>query len=157
MKKRNWVISSVLLGSVLTMSTISVAQACGGSGGQSGYNRGHSHQGQMMHMMGGLDLSKEQRQAIRKIRNEQRDQMGDNQDEMIDLHKALREQAQAENYDAAKVQELASAKAKIMADMTVERIETMNRIRHELTPEQLEKMESFKGREFGRRGFMGFH
>lgn len=151
MKKRNWVISSVLAASIITMGTASVVHACGGpgDGGRHGSFRGDK----MMHMMGNLELSKAQRQSIRKIKNEQRDQMGAKQDEMIDIHKALREQAGAENYDAAKVQELANAKAKIMAEMTVQRMKTMNRIRKELTAEQIEKMDEFKARRFGRGHF----
>jgi len=149
MKKRNWLIGSVVAGSMLTIGAVGISHACGGMGGPGGHHRG----GMMMHMMEKLDLTKQQRQTIRKIRNEQRDQMSAKQDEMFDIRKTLREQATGDNYDAGKVRELANAKAKIMTEMTVKRIETMRRIRKELTPEQVSKLESFKERGFGRGGF----
>ncbi len=150
MKKRNWVIGSILTCSILTMAAAGVAHACNGPGN---HNRGGFRGDKMMQMMGNLDLSKEQRQTIRKIKNEQRDQMDAKQDEMIDIRKALRKQARAENYDAEKVQKLASTKAEIMADMTVQRIKTINRIRKELTPEQIEKMDNQKMCKFKRGNF----
>lgn len=147
MKKRNWIIVTVLAG---TIGVAGVSHACGGKGGHS---RGGHKGDAIMHIMKKLDLSKEQRQAVRKIKNESRDKMEAKRDEMFDIRKELREQGKAENYDAAKVRKLADARAKIMADMTVQKIETMQRIRKELTAEQREKLEDFKGRRFERRGY----
>jgi Spy/CpxP family protein refolding chaperone len=107
----------------------------------------------MMHMMNTLDLTAEQREAIRKIKNDTREQMGAKRDEMFEIRKALREQGRAETYDAAKVRELADAKAKIMADMTVQRVKTMHQIRKELTPEQIKQLNEMKEHRFGHHGF----
>lgn len=147
MKKRNWIIASLLAG---TIGVAGMAHACGGPGG---HFRGDHRNAPMMQIMKNLDLSKEQRQAIRDIRNESRDQMEEKRDEMTDIRKALREQARADTYDAAKVRELANAKSLIMSDMTVQRIETMNRVRKQLTPEQVAELDSFKDRGFGRGKF----
>lgn len=147
MKKRNWIIGSILAG---TIGIAGVAHACGGPGGH--FRGGHSGD-RMMHVMQTLDLTKEQREAIRNIKNESRDQMEVKRDEMFEIRKALHEQGSAETYDAAKVRQLADAKAKIMADMTVQRIKTMHQIRKELTAEQLEELDEIKDRRFGRGGF----
>ncbi len=147
MKKRNWIIGSILAG---TIGIAGVAHACGGPGGHFG---GHHGGDRMMHMMKTLDLTTEQRQAIRKIKNESRDQMEVKRDELFEIRKALREQGRAETYDAAKVRDLADAKAKITADMTVQRIKTMQQIRKELTAEQLKELDEMKDRRFSRGGF----
>jgi Spy/CpxP family protein refolding chaperone len=147
MKKRNWIIGSILAG---TIGIAGVAHACSGPGG---HFRGVHGGDRMMHVMKTLDLTTEQRQAIRKIKNESRDQMEVKRDEMFEIRKALREQGSAETYDAAKVRELADAKAKIMTDMTVQRFKTMHQIRKELTAEQLKELDEIKDRRFERRGF----
>jgi Spy/CpxP family protein refolding chaperone len=144
MKKRNWIIGSVLAG---TIGLAGVAHACGGPGG---HFRDHHGGDRMMHVMKELDLTKEQRTTIRKIKNESRDQMAEKRDELFEIRKALREQGSAEKYDAAKVRELADAKAKIMADLTVQRIKAMHQIRKELTAEQLKELDEMKDRRFER-------
>lgn len=154
MKKRNWIIGSILAGSSLAIGATGIAQACGGPDGE-------HHGKQMMHMRGdmmgpmmeNLDLSKEQRQAIRAIVDAQRDQRRATQDERMELRKALHEQVAGDSFDPAKVRELADAEARIMADAIVQRSETMHNIRMQLTAEQLAKMDSFREQGFGRRHF----
>ena len=146
MKTRNWIVGSILAGSMLSLGIMGVANACGGPGG-------HARGDRMMHVMQQLDLTKDQRQAIRSIKDEQRDQMRANGDAMMDIRKSLREQVHAANYDAVKVRELADAKAKIMADMTVQRSATMHRIRQQLTAEQLVKLGNMQPAGPGRGHF----
>lgn len=140
MKKRNLILAGMLASTLGVAGIASVAHA----------SRGHDgceHRGDhMKHMMKKLDLSKEQRQTIRSIKNESRDQMQAKRDEMYKIRKALREQGSAKTYDANKVRELANAKSKIMADMTVQRIEHMHKMRKQLTPEQLEKFDEMKNK-----------
>lgn len=144
MKRRNWIIASVVAGAI---GVAGVAQAGGGSG----CNFRGDHRGDgMMYMMKNLDLSKEQRQAIRDIKKDSRDKMEAKRDEMFDIRKELHEQVNSENYDAAKVRKLADAKAKIMSDLAVQNIETMQRVQKELTAEQREKLDDVKDYRFGR-------
>lgn len=149
MKKSNWIIASIVAGAI---GVAGVAQAGGGPGCNF---RGDQRGDGMMHMMKKLDLTlnltKEQRQAVRNIKKDTRDKVEDKRDEMFDIRKELHEQATAENYDAAKVQKLADTKAKLMSELAVQRVETMQRIRKELTAEQLEQLDDFKDRRFGRR------
>ncbi len=138
MKKRNLVMVSLLAGSLLTMGA-AIARP------YAGCDRFSGHSGDKgMHMMKELNLSDKQLEAIRAVRQEQSKNMRSSMVEMKKIRRELREQASADKYDAAKVRQLADAKAKIMADMTVQRIETMHRIRKELTPEQIKKMDSIK-------------
>ena len=146
MKKRNLIIGSILAG---TIGVAGLAQACGGPGGS---HKGHGGD-RMMHVMKKLDLSTEQRDAVRTIKRDSRDQMQARRDEMQDIRQALQKQASAETYDAAKVRELADAKAKIMADITVQRIETMQKVRKQLTAEQLAKFDEMKDRRSKRGDF----
>jgi len=150
MKKRNLIIGSILAG---TIGVAGMAHACGGPGG--GYRGAHdSHGGErMMHVMKKLDLTQEQREAVRAIKRDSRDQMEAKRDEMFDIRQALQKQASAETYDAAKVRELADARAKIMADITVKRMQTMQEIRKHLTAEQLARLDDMKERRFNRGGF----
>lgn len=151
MKKRNLIIGSILAG---TIGVAGLAQACGGPGG--GF-RGGNHEGhggdRMMHVMKKLDLSQEQRELVRNIKRDSRDQMESKRDEMFDIRQALQKQVSADTYDAAKVRELADAKSKIMADITVQRIETMQKVRQQLTPEQLEEFDEMKEHRSNRGGF----
>ena len=150
MKKRNLIIGSILAG---TIGIAGLAQACGGPGeGFRGAHKGHGGD-RMMHVMKKLDLSDEQRDAVRTIKRDSRNQMQAKRDEMQDIRQALRKQANAEAYDAAKVRELADAKAKIMADITVQRIETMQKVRKQLSAEQLAKFDDMKDRRSMRGDF----
>lgn len=151
MKKRNLILAGILAGTLGVAGISGAAYACGGPGGDSRGDRHSQYRGehrgdQMKHMMKKLDLSQEQREAIRTIKNESREQMQAKRDEMFEIRKALKKQASAKTFDAAKVRELAEAKSKIMADMTVQRIENMHEIRKQLTPEQLEKFDAMKNK-----------
>lgn len=140
MKKRTIIIGSIL---AIALSSAGIIYAeCGSGKYQRGGHKGHH----LMHVIKQLDLTKEKRKTIRKIMNESRDQMDENRDEMADIRKALQEQRESTTFNVVKVRELADAKAKIMADMTVHKSETMHQIRQELSSEQLEKMGELKDR-----------
>lgn len=144
MKNRNLIIASILVSS---LGVAGVAHACGG---QKGEHKEGRRGDQMVHVLKKLDLTKEQSQAIHNIKNESRDQMQAQRDQMNEIRKALREQGSAKTFDANKVRELADAKAKIMADMTVQRIQSLYQIRKQLTPEQLEKFDNMKDKHINR-------
>lgn len=166
MKKCNLIISNVLAAGMLTIGSAGIAYAYGGPEGPGGpggpcgpgeyrdHHRGPNSEARkerMKYMMNRLELDRQQRDAIRKIRDEQGEKMQARMEEMKKIRDAMREQALAEEYDAAKVRELADAKAKLMSDMMVERMETMNRIRQLLTEQQKARMEEMKSRMMQRR------
>lgn len=147
MKTSNWkkpaLLAGVLAGSILVFGS---AQAFGPGGfGPGGCGGGPG----MMRAMQTLDLTTEQQQAINTITSQQREKMQAHWQQMQDIRKALHEQATATNYDAAKVRELADTKAKLHAEMTVQRNATMHQIRQQLTEEQVEKLDSLQQSGFG--------
>jgi Spy/CpxP family protein refolding chaperone len=158
MKKSGLIISGLLATSFLGLGSVASAGPCGNFGGgpggpggmgyMSGMKAHHRGFG-MINMMQQLDLNKEQRQAIRDIVDTQRNQMRDRRDQLVDIRQALHDQVSSDSYDAAKVRELADQRAKIMADMMVQRSETMNKIRKQLTTEQREKLDQARQDKFG--------
>jgi len=158
MKKYNLMINSILAGIMLTLGATGVVHAYGGPGGPGGpggasefcpHHRevnSDERNARMAYMMNRLELDRQQRDAIRKIRDEQDKKMQAKMDEMKVIRNAMREQARAEKYDAAKVRELADAQAKLMSDMMVERMESMNLIQQQLTEQQAARMEEMKAR-----------
>lgn len=142
MKIASLILGSVLAGSLLTMGA---AQAGDGAAEKCGHHPGYRGD-RMMPMSEMLELDKKQREAISKIRESEMQQMRDNNKEMRKLQDAMREQARAENYDAAKIRELADAQAKLMADMMVKRMESKNQIRKLLSEQQVARMELIKKR-----------
>jgi Spy/CpxP family protein refolding chaperone len=168
MKKHNLIISSILAGGMLTIGAAGSVHAYDGPpGGGPGYgapgyggpgyyeHRREEHHAQrearMAYMMNQLELDRKQREAISKIKDEEAKKTKAKMDEMLKIRDAMREQARAEKYDAAKVRELADAQAKLMSDMMVERMDTMNRIREQLTKDQEARMEQMKAKMMERR------
>ena len=149
MKTSHRYLATLLTAGALSIGSIGLAHAWGGPGGPGGCNRG----GNMMQMAQVLDLTDQQKQAIRSIRDQHRDAMQSQRDQMMDIRESLRTLVHSDAYDAKKVQELADAKAKVQAEITVLRADTMHKIRGELTPEQAAKFDSMKGGGFGRGGF----
>jgi len=151
MKKRNLIIASVLAG---TIGIAGAAHAFGGHDRGDRCDYKSEHRGdRMKYVLKELDLSDEQRQSVREIKKQNREQMQASREQMMEIRKELREASSANNYDAAKVRELADKKAKLMADMTVKRAEIMQRIRNELTPEQQKEFAEMKDKRSGRRGY----
>jgi len=163
MKKHNLIISSILAATMLTIGSAGVVHAYGGpnagpNAGPMNGPCGHPREAQsdrMAYMMKRLELDRQQRDAITQIREEQDKKMQVKMDEMKKIRNAMREQAMAEEYDAAKVRELADAQAKLMSDMMVERMATMDQIRKQLTEQQAARMEQMKAQMMERRSASG--
>ena len=146
MKKRNLIIASIVAGTI-GLAGISYASDYRGDREhceyKGGHHRGHhdGHNKGMKYMMKELDLTSEQKKIFREIKKENREQMLANRDKMKELRKELHKLSTAEKYDASKVRELADKKASLMSDMIVKRAESMQKLRKELTPDQIEELE----------------
>ena len=143
MKKRNLIIASIIAGTI-SMAGMSYAsdyrgdrEHCEYKGGK---HHGDHHKG-MKYMMKELELTSEQKKIFREMKKENREQMKANRGEMKELRKELFKLSTEENYDAEKVRQLADQKARLMSDMIVKRAESMQQLRKELTPEQIEELE----------------
>ena len=146
MNKRNLIIAGIMAGA---MGVAGLTHASGYSDhDRCDYKK--EHRGEMRHMMKELDLTKDQRETVREIKSENREQMKNNREQMREIRKQLHEEATSDDYDAAKVRELADKKAKLMSDMLVNKMQSMQRIRKELTAEQQEEFDEMKERRYSR-------
>lgn len=93
-----------------------------------------------------LNLTDAQRAQVKDIMEKQKPQREASWKELRESHKALREASRGDNYDAAKVRELATRQAQLKAEMTVQRIETMRQVYALLTPEQKQKWDAKRER-----------
>jgi Spy/CpxP family protein refolding chaperone len=148
MKRRNWMIGSLALATTLSLGGIGLAQACGGPGMMGGHHR----DGGMRFVMYKLDLNDDQEQAIKQLFEEQKDRAQAKRDEMRDIRQALRKQIQSTSYDPNQVRQLAEQQAAIKTELTVQRADTMHRVRQQLTAEQIAKLDEMVERRMERRG-----
>lgn len=89
-----------------------------------------------------LDLTEAQQAQVKEIMEKQKSQGEARWKDLRETRKALHEAARSENYDAAKVRELANKEAQLKAEATVQRIETMREVYSLLTPEQKQKWDA---------------
>ncbi|MBI4756194.1 MAG: Spy/CpxP family protein refolding chaperone [Betaproteobacteria bacterium] len=133
----------------------------GGMGGPGCSYGGHGHG---MHgdvdagidrMSGLLDLSKEQRDAMRAIGDKHRPQLRELGDRLSDSRRQLRELAAKGTPDAAQVRPLAEAQGKAMADMMVLRTQMRAEMDKVLTDAQRDKLRQMRERRGPGRGIPG--
>ncbi len=146
MKRRNWMIGSLALATTLSLGGIGLAQACGGPGMMGGHHR----DGGMRFVMYKLDLNDDQKQAIKQLFEEQKDRAQAKRDEMRDIRQALRKQVQSTSYDPNKVRELAEQQAAIKTELTVQRADTMHKVREQLSAEQIARLDEMIERRMDR-------
>jgi protein CpxP len=89
-----------------------------------------------------LNLTEAQQAQVKEIMEKQKSQGEARWKDLRETRKALHEAARGENYDAAKVRELANKQAQLQADATVQRIETMREVYSVLTLEQKQKWDA---------------
>ena len=148
MNKRNkLIIASALLIGAIGAGGIAFGEGRHHGGGSFGFGPGPER---IERMAGKLDLSDEQRDAIRAIADKARPSFREYGDSLRDNREKLRELAQADDADQAAIRALADAQGDTMADMIVLRTDLMREVRAVLTPEQREELENKRSRH-GRR------
>lgn len=93
-----------------------------------------------------LNLTDAQQAQVKAIMEKQKPQREAKWKELRESHQALHEATRGDQYDAAKVRELANKQAQLKADMTVMRIESMRQVYALLTPEQKQKWDAKRER-----------
>jgi protein CpxP len=96
-----------------------------------------------------LNLTEAQQAQVKDIMEKQKPQREARWKDLRESHKALHEAARSENYDAAKVRDLANKQAQLKAEATVQRIETMRQVYALLTPEQKQKWDAQRDSRHG--------
>jgi Spy/CpxP family protein refolding chaperone len=99
--------------------------------------------GPMMHMRA-LGLSEAQQDQIFKIHHDAVPAMREQMKQVQKARMELRSLAMADKLDEARVRQAADAQAKALSAMAVMRVQTANRVRQVLTPEQRQKMDEMR-------------
>lgn len=113
----------------------------GGQGGQGG--------------MPMIELTEEQRDAIRTAMEDQREEFNPLNERMRDARQSLQEAIYAEKQDASKIQSLAKEVAEIQVQMTVLQAKVFAKVRPKFTGEQLENLKRVPMEFLMRGGFQG--
>lgn len=135
----------------LSLTTIGGGLALASPGEDEGYH--YEGRGEARHerMMSRLDLTTEQREEIGEIMRAQRELAMDKREDLKRTREALRAAAEADEYNASRVESLAEEHAAIHKDLIVMRTETAHRINQVLTPEQRAELEELRERRRAHR------
>jgi periplasmic protein CpxP/Spy len=160
MNKRNLIICGILAVGLLAGAGAASARGMGGCGGEDPQpasfgergGPGLGGHGGMHGMMRGLDLTGEQRDKIFDIQYAQQPAMREKRKELAKNREEIQKAVASKSFDARRVRELANAEAKVVADLTVMRAETGNKVYNLLTPEQ---QKQFSGTRPQGRGEFG--
>ena len=144
MKRR----SKAIIVSMLLAASIAAGSGVALARGDHGY--GHGPGINVERMADRLDLSGEQRDAIRGLVDEARPALQGYHDRLRENHRQLRELTQADTADETAIRELANDQGAIVADMIVARTQLMRAIRAELTPEQQTQLDELMQQRHGR-------
>lgn len=139
MTKRNKTFALLLTAAMLGVgATASVAASPWGGADKHGC--AHGEKRGLHGIFKKLNLSEQQRDQLFEIRHSQRPALREKMKELRKSRGALRELALAETYDAAQVKKAADEQARIQADLTMMRTETMHKMMEILTPEQKQQL-----------------
>jgi periplasmic protein CpxP/Spy len=115
-------------------------QQCG-ERGRGGMERGKRCGAGRMMMMKDLNLTEDQKEQMKAIREKSKEQMKEVHKALGDAHKALREAAASEDIDEAKISELSKSLADNMAEAAILKASIHKEMQALLTDEQKAKCE----------------
>jgi protein CpxP len=104
----------------------------------------HASNDGVPHYLHGLDLTQTQKDQLFALIHEQAPILREQQKQRHALHQALRETSQAQAFDDAKAQEIASGLANLEREQVLMRARTQAKVFALLTPEQRTKAQAFK-------------
>ena len=160
MKHRNLILTTLLVGSLATAGIVTVSQAgphCGERNGAYGEGMGHreSRHDPLQRLMQKVDLTDAQQSEIKAINETSRTGTENIRRQLLDSRKALHSLATGSDYNLEKVRELADQQAKLRAELTVARIDTMHRSLQVLTAEQQTKLAKLRDQRMkGKKAMM---
>jgi len=145
MKYRNLILTTLLAGGLTAAGFATISQAgpfCGDRHGahaeRMGY--GEAHHDPLKRLMRHIDLTDAQQAEIKAIIEASREDTQTARQQLRDSRKAMRNLVAGNDYNLDRVRELADQQAKLHADLTVARIDTMHRVQGVLTPDQQAEM-----------------
>ena len=141
MKHRNFILTTLLAGTLASAGFATISQAgpfCGDRHGahaeRMGYGEGRHDP--MKRLLRHVDLTDAQQAEIKTLIGTSREETKAARKELRDTRKTLRNLVAGEAYSIESVRDLANQQARLQADLTVARIDTMHRALQVLTPEQ---------------------
>ena len=145
MKRRNLILTTLLAGSLAAGSYAVASQDGFNCKHRDGAHAERMNYGEGRHdpvkrLMRQVDLSESQQSAIKAIAESSRDSTKLAREQIRDSHKALRDLVTSDSYSLDQARTLADQQAKLSADLTVTRIDSMHQIQQVLTPEQRTKL-----------------
>lgn len=102
-----------------------------------------------------VELSEEQREALRSAMEDHREEMGQLGEKMRDARQGLQDAIFAEKQDAQKIESHAKEVAELQAQMTVIQAKMFAKARSKFTADQLEKVKRVPIEFLMRGGFQG--
>lgn len=158
MKRRNLILTTILAGSLAAGSyaTVSLAGSdCnhrdGGHAERMSY--GHGHHDPVKRLMRKIELTESQQAEIKAIVESSRESNQLVREQMRDSRKAMHELATSDSYNIEQVRALADQQARLKADLTVARIDSMHRVQQVLTPEQKTKLAELRAQRKDRKNW----
>jgi periplasmic protein CpxP/Spy len=141
MKHRNLILATLLAGSLATAGFVTVGHAgpqCGHRSGAYGEGMGYSEgrHDPLKRLMHHVNLTDAQQSEIKTIIEASRTDTENVRQQLLDNRKAMSDLVTGSDYDIEKVRELADQQAKLRAELSVARIDTMHRTLQVLTAEQ---------------------
>ena len=134
-----WATAALLVLSLAAFAAHRVHASPGGFGPHHGYGHGFKPH-RLIKMIHHLDLTRDQREQIGSIMDEQRPKMRGFMLDMMDAKTALQDILKRENYDAAAVETLVTSQAANAESMFVDAGAAFAKIAAVLTPEQRQQV-----------------
>jgi Spy/CpxP family protein refolding chaperone len=141
MKHRHLILTTLLAAGLTTAGFATISQAgpfCGDRPGAHAVRTGY-HEGRhdpLKRLMRQVDLTDAQQTEIKAIIETSRKDTENARQQLRDSLKTMRKLVAGNDYNLDRVRELADQEARLRADLTVARVDTMHRIQQVLTPEQ---------------------
>ncbi|MDZ7661161.1 Spy/CpxP family protein refolding chaperone [Thiohalophilus sp.] len=149
MKMKQFIVTTVMTSGLLAgASTPALADngdLCNKGGKHAAYKDHKRGARPMQRLMEKLDMEQAQREQVEKIVTSRHDAMQEQRQAMRDIREKLRQIVTSDEYDAAKVKQLAEQKARLAGEMTLQRTRMMHNIYQQLTPEQQKKLQAMRG------------
>jgi len=156
MKYRNLILTTLLAGSLATVGFVSISHAgpqCGDRHGMHGQHTGYveGHRDPLQRLMRHVDLTDAQQSEIKAILDTSRTDTKNLSQQLRDSRKAMYNLVTGTNYNPERVRDLADEQAKLNAELTVARIDTMHRTLQVLTPEQQAELAKLREQRMTRK------
>jgi protein CpxP len=156
MKHPNLLLTTLLAGSVATAGFVTISHAdpqhCdrhGMHGERMGYVEGRRDP--LKHLMDQVDLTDAQQTEIKTILETSRNDTESVRQKLRDSRMAMHELVSSSDYSVKRVRELADQQAKLNAELTVARIDTMHRTLQVLTTEQQTELAKLREQRLERK------